>query len=63
MLPLSGHGGHGRTSCWLDLVANDPELSKRTASVGQSDRVGPNSLANLPIVAVLPISGVRRSRK
>ena len=24
LLPLSGAGGHGRTFCWLDPVANDP---------------------------------------
>jgi hypothetical protein len=25
LLPLSGHGGHGRIFCWLDPVANGPE--------------------------------------
>ena len=24
LLPLAGHNRHGRTSCWLDSVANDP---------------------------------------
>jgi hypothetical protein len=24
LLPLSDHSGHGRISCWLDPVANDP---------------------------------------
>src|SRR5439155_20336093 len=33
LLPLSGHGGHGRACCWLDPVANDPSRTLDLISV------------------------------
>jgi hypothetical protein len=38
---LSGHSGHGRACCWLDLVANDPKATSEApfecASLSRED--------------------------
>ena len=42
LLPLSVHSGHGRTCCWHDPVANDPNRKSRSREWGDGERVGGN---------------------